>query len=179
MRPPRSRSPGQPGFQTSSSLIPVWVGAAFQDARGCGSSRADGGDRGHSDMSPSPQQGKGGERPAASPARIPTGNATNVSLIYFSRQPTGFDTSLLVIWHSSGMYTFWDRCDTNAGPGPGKREELQEHGAELLAAPSLDFQDHSVSPAAWIWGEEGEGKSFHPNTPNQSQGHPPLQLPVL
>lgn len=83
------------------------------------------GTRGHSKKSPSLQEGRGGGRPAASHVRIPAGNATNVSLIYFSRQPTGFDTSLLVIWHSSGMYTFWDRCDTNAGPEPGKREALQ------------------------------------------------------
>lgn len=93
MRPPRSRSPGQ--------LIPSpgKGGSCFPGRPDCGGlhTARDGGDRDRSDMSPSPQQGRGGGRPAASPARIPAGNATNASLISFSRQPTGFDTSLLVI----------------------------------------------------------------------------------
>lgn len=96
----------------------------------------------------------------------------NVSLIYFSRQSGGFDTSLLVIWHSSGMYMFWDRCDINTCLGPGKQEALQEDGAKLLAA--LDLQECSVSPDAWIWGCPflHHCRSPHLNTPNSKPGNP-------
>lgn len=101
----------------------------------------------------------------------------NVSLIYFSRQSRGFDTSLLVIWHSSGMYTFWDRCDINNGLRPGKQEALQEDGAKLLTV--MDFQERSVSPAARIWGCPflHHWRSPYRNTPNSKPGNP--QLPVL
>lgn len=133
--PARSRSLGQ--------LVPSpgTGGSCFPGYQGCGSPHTaqDGGNRGHSDKSPPAQQGWRGWHPAASPGRIPTRNATNVSLIYFSRQSRGFDTSLLVIWHSSGMYTFWDRCDINNGLGPGKQEALQEDGAKLLTV--MDFQE--------------------------------------
>lgn len=91
---------------------------------------------------------QGGGCPAASRVRIPVGNAMNVSLIYFSRQPNGgFDASLLVIWHSSGMAVPRDSCSLQARE---KGKTLQEAAAELWAAPSPDFQEHSWSAAVGI-----------------------------